>query len=477
MDDNIRLMRFDENGIGYFIEYDLESIDTRTKVKRRIQIPLSNFQKNGYSCKNFSIDKNGKCKFNNTTYANLSDMFNDIPISDRKRINGRNENEVTTIASIKMMVEAAASTGNVKRIKVRSDKYVYALPMPMGRNERGEERPADMLLFIPEDVKEADYYHWQLGGPSATIFDPTVKYGTVRIVGGGPSLTIIGGIMKGITAETLDVSMLYKDRLLSVANMFENCSFDNLDLSWLPNCKKIKSVASMFNEYRGKLIDLAGFTGSKVVYTVSMFANTSAEIRGLKYFTGGRIETLGAMFENYTNKDMVLDLRNLNTSNAISASKMFSGCVVKELNVTGWDTTRLKDTTSMFESATMILKGLGAADIRQEADWNLNNLNIAPKMFKNGTFIAEWDTYGRRTYADIKIRSNFGKISHAEEMFMEAKVGTLDISEMRYAGEGCADIFMFMIAADIKGPDINEVSPYTKRLLIDLNKRRGRQIK
>ena len=465
MDNNIRLSRFDENGIGYFIEYDLEAIDARTKVKRRIEVPLSNFQKNGYSCRNFSIDRNGKCKFNNTTYANLSDMFNGIPISDRKRINGRDENEVTTLVSIKMMVEAAASAGNAMKIKINSG-YVYALVIPNGRNERGEERPADVLIYIPEEVKKAEYYHWFNVND---IFDPNIKYGTVRMVGGGPSLQTIGGIMKGITAEYLDVSMLYKDRLADLGGMFENCCFDTLDISWFNKCKRINNLTDTFRKYRGKVIDLCGFSGERVKTTAGTFAETGAEIRGLERFVG-KLEIAADMFKGYCNKDTILDLRNINTTKITNTIRMFQDCTVKAILVDGWDTTKVVETTSMFEGARAEVSGLEATG----DSWNLENVIYSKKMFKDAR-LKKYGSTEKNDFATVRIKNDFGRLSHAEEMFMGATIGLLDISDMKYAGKGCENIFEDMQAKDIIGPDITNISPYTRRLLIELQNFRTRR--
>ena len=103
-----------------------------------------------------------------------------------------------------------------------------------------------------------------------------------------------------------------------------------------------------------------------------------------------QVQNMSSMFENCTVLQD-LDVSSWNTSNVHNMAAMFYFCSeLKSLNLTGWDTSSVQYTTSMFYNCTQ----LKALDL---SDWNTNQIRWMNNMFANcyqleKLDLSSWDT-------------------------------------------------------------------------------------
>ncbi|OTO20811.1 hypothetical protein A5875_002164 [Enterococcus sp. 3H8_DIV0648] len=122
-----------------------------------------------------------------------------------------------------------------------------------------------------------------------------------------------------------------------------------------------------------------------------MFRGCS-ELRDLNVtgWNTSQVQNMSSMFENCTVLQD-LDVSSWNTSNVHNMAAMFYFCSeLKSLNLTGWDTSSVQYTTSMFYNCTQ----LKALDL---SDWDTNQIRWMNDMFENCNQLekldlSSWDT-------------------------------------------------------------------------------------
>lgn len=120
------------------------------------------------------------------------------------------------------------------------------------------------------------------------------------------------------------------------------------------------------------------------------------------------------LFYGMNNKNLKINLDNLNTIKVTDMTSMFYGCAAKSLDLSKLNTSSVTNTTSMFEL-------VGNIDEEQTIDistFNLTNVTKANSMFAYG-----------RSNVNIKFtNSNFGQNCDISKMFYYTDNETIDLS-------------------------------------------------
>ena len=126
----------------------------------------------------------------------------------------------------------------------------------------------------------------------------------------------------------------------------------------------------LFQEFQATSIDLSNADSSKVVSAANMF-NQCANLEDLRLgnFDSSRVKSFWAWF-NGCKSLAYLDLSMLDTRNATNMKFMFSGCSSLKAVVVGdkWDTSKVTISDRMFEGCTKLTGGQGTAFDAEKTD-------------------------------------------------------------------------------------------------------------
>ena len=137
-------------------------------------------------------------------------------------------------------------------------------------------------------------------------------------------------------------------------------NMENLDISQ-PNT----TVLGMFQEYRGKSIDLTTLDTTNITVMRNMFFGSYFETLDLSNFDTTNVTNMTSMFSDMKNIKE-LDLSSLNTSNVTVAPQMFQNCTLLEsVNLSNWDFRDVSSMKYMF-SGNRNLKTLTLTNFRTQ---------------------------------------------------------------------------------------------------------------
>ncbi|MCR4609749.1 MAG: BspA family leucine-rich repeat surface protein [Eubacterium sp.] len=128
--------------------------------------------------------------------------------------------------------------------------------------------------------------------------------------------------------ETLDISMMRSDSLITAQNMFQNCeSLTTLTLGEGFTCDKVDVMQNMFNGCKAiENLDLHMMTGKAVTNISGMFTNCN-KLRKLNMhnFEGGNLTSFQQWFSGKTVLEDI-DLTSLDSRSATTTYQMFYNC-------------------------------------------------------------------------------------------------------------------------------------------------------
>ena len=172
--------------------------------------------------------------------------------------------------------------------------------------------------------------------------------------------------------------------ITSMASMFEESQATSIDLSSF-NTSNVTSMNKMFRYTVATTLDLSNFNTSNVTNMSQMFFSSNATtIKGLENFDTSNVTTMNSMFA-YSQAATINGLESFDTSNVTSMYRMFYDSQVTSLNLSNFDTSKVKNMSGMFASI------IGVTTL------NLSNFDTS-------------------------------KVKNMSEMFASSIVGTLDLS-------------------------------------------------
>ena len=162
--------------------------------------------------------------------------------------------------------------------------------------------------------------------------------------------------------KSLDLSSFDTSNVTEMGSMFENCNqLESLDLSRF-NTSKVTDMVGMFSRCESmEELDLSRFNTSQVTDMSRMFEFCeNLKTLDLSGFNTSNVEDMVWMFSDCENLKN-LDISSFDTSNVEDMVWMFSGCEsLKTIYVgTGWNTSKVKESNSMFSRCDSLVGGKG----------------------------------------------------------------------------------------------------------------------
>ena len=187
------------------------------------------------------------------------------------------------------------------------------------------------------------------------------------------------------------------------------------------NNKPIVSMYSMFSGSKTSSIDFSSFDTSNVTDMSSMFRDINISELNLTDIDTSKVVNMNLMFFG-TNVEK-LDLKNFDTSNVTNMYWMFLGCKAATIDISNFNTSKVTNMSSMFENSD-------AATIKFPNQWTTAENADASRMFMNNN-AGELDLSGFDTSKVTNMSSMFQN-SKASVIKFSNKFNTNLVTNMRF---------------------------------------------
>ena len=174
-------------------------------------------------------------------------------------------------------------------------------------------------------------------------------------------------------ATTLDLSSFNTSKVTDMSGMFQNNQAAEIKGLNKFNTSKVTNMSYMFFGSKATTLDLSSFDTSKVTNMYWMFCNSVATTIDLSSFDTSNVTIMSRMFGN-SGATEIKGLNKFNTSKVTDMYGMFKGSVITTLDLSSFDTSKMKHTNEMFENAKATT---GYARTQADAD-KFNNSSYKP---------------------------------------------------------------------------------------------------
>ena len=178
----------------------------------------------------------------------------------------------------------------------------------------------------------------------------------------------------------IDFSKINVSKVTDISYMFFRSNFSSIDLSsW--DTKRLKYVDGLFSgAIKPKNIDLSSWDVRSLLRTNKMFASAGAEHINLSGWNSNQLTDTSDMFLD-TYALQTLNLDGFNTSNVTNMSGMFATSVVPNLNLSSFDTSKVTNMNSMF-------RGMRHLNTLNVSNFNTSSVTDFGQMFR-GIVVAD----------------------------------------------------------------------------------------
>lgn len=223
----------------------------------------------------------------------------------------------------------------------------------------------------------------------------------IKFAGTVKSGTALNRFFANAKVEEIDLTNFDTSACRDMLYMFNRTEVPYIDLSPLKT-GNVTNMTHMFDGFIGKELDVRGLDTSSVTNMSFMFLSTEVDaITGLESFDTRMVTTMEELFSNTYAKEVnitgwdtssvknmsymfaaplerIIGIESLSTENCVTFSRMFAGVNLEELDVSHFDTRKLTDTSLMFRGATIRrFKGL--------ENWETPSLRRMGQMFEEFT--------------------------------------------------------------------------------------------
>lgn len=236
--------------------------------------------------------------------------------------------------------------------------------------------------------------------------------------------------------KSVNLKDINTEKLVNTSAMFiDNPSLNNINGLDKLNFDKVIDSRGMFALTNLTTIDLKGFNNGNVKFADFMFAcNPSLKtIKNLLFIGTGSLESAAEMFAiTGINNTAIKEVEKWNTSNLIDVESIFAYLFnVKNINLTNWDTDKIKNAESMFEGSRLDNITLKDFNSLENANSMFKDANIGLIIglenlkLKNLEFVKSMFS-GFSGQSTINLTNlNTSKIKSAEEMFRDVELNKL----------------------------------------------------
>ncbi len=191
--------------------------------------------------------------------------------------------------------------------------------------------------------------------------------------------------------DSINLQNFDTSNVINMSSMFEGCeSLLFLDISNF-NTSNVTNMSRLFTSLYINDLDVSSFDTSKVTDMHSMFSlMDNLTTLDLSNFNTENVVDMAEMFQHTINLTDI-KLSNFNTSNVVDMSYMFSECAVLNLDISKFDTSKVKDMTGMFYSSYSLTNlDLTSFDTRRAENMGsmfqntvIENITYGPKFIYN----------------------------------------------------------------------------------------------
>ena len=178
----------------------------------------------------------------------------------------------------------------------------------------------------------------------------------------------------------IDFSKIDVSKVTDMSYMFFRSNFSSIDLSsW--NTKNLKYIDGLFSgAIKPKNIDLSSWDVRSLLRTNKMFASAGTEHINLSGWNSSQLTDTSSMFLD-TYALQTLNLDGFNTSNVTNMSEMFATSVIPNLNLSSFNTSKVTNMNAMF-------RGMGHLTTLNISNFNTSNVTDFGEMFR-GIVVAD----------------------------------------------------------------------------------------
>ena len=178
----------------------------------------------------------------------------------------------------------------------------------------------------------------------------------------------------------IDFSKINVSKVTDISYMFFRSNFSSIDLSsW--DTKRLKYVDGLFSgAIKPKNIDLSSWDVRSLLRTNKMFASAGTEHINLSGWNSNQLTDTSDMFLD-TYALQTLNLDGFNTSNVTNMSGMFATSVVPNLNLSSFYTSKVTNMNSMF-------RGMRHLNTLNVSNFNTSSVTDFGQMFR-GIVVAD----------------------------------------------------------------------------------------
>ena len=193
-------------------------------------------------------------------------------------------------------------------------------------------------------------------------------------------VTDMSGMFTYSKMVTLDLSSFDTLNVTNMSDMFFRSEAAEIKGLNKFNTSKVTDMRKMFNDSKVTALDLSSFDTSNVTDMNSMFSSSQAtEIKGLNKFNTSKVTDMVMMFSDSV--AIKLDLSSFDTSNVTSMWGMFSRSKATTLDLSSFNTSNVTDMCSMFN-------GSDATEIKGLNKFNTSKVTDMYGMFKESVITA-----------------------------------------------------------------------------------------
>ena len=226
----------------------------------------------------------------------------------------------------------------------------------------------------------------------------------------GKPIIDMRNMFKNSKATSIDLSSFDTSKVTNMSGMFYTANATSLDLSGF-DTSNVTNMSNMFRGSKATKINIGDFDTSKVTNMSYMFGSTTyATSIDISSFDTSKVTNMSYMFQTSMINEIIFP-EKWNTGSNANLSSMFYNSKAKELDLSGFDSSKVKLMASLFDSSSVVvIKGIEKLDTS-----NVTNMSF---MFK-GTKVTELDL------------SNFNtsKVTNMTSMFYDCtRLKRLDVS-------------------------------------------------
>ena len=189
------------------------------------------------------------------------------------------------------------------------------------------------------------------------------------VISNNPNITRMYKMFEGnaqvtyTSGKTLDISIMDTAKIVDMSYAFYFCGFSYVHLGgW--DTSKVYTFANMFDDASFLEIDLSGWTNTDSAITMkNMFLSCSVTNLNISSLTTQNVTNMSGMFSGCDATD--IDVSRFITTNVTDMSSMFSYTNTSILDLSSFDTTNVISTTNMFQACTATV---GIARTQADAD-------------------------------------------------------------------------------------------------------------